>query len=598
MFNLFGSEINNLLTKYKRDTFKYKIFITCAFVTALTQVMESVFIPKIMANLFVNIQSAEILKYNILKLIFIWIFVQGSYSFTSYLNSHIEPSFTKFVTDELMKAIFIRYNKEHTEINTAIIFSKISLICLNIESLVNRLCFALLPNVIGILTIVLNLYILNNNIGICTFIVILTQFLILTYDMDKCIDITYDEIEYKDEMMNIIFDKFSNIETINTVKNGIDNEIKKCEDVSKNYMEKTIDTNRCIIQKQIMGYITNIISFTIILWFSYTMFVKNNITIEVLTSILLSIPPLFNHMYEISYYIPDITKKIGVLNNNKNFLKELFSYENKKGIDVEFKNAGIYFNNVTYSLSNDECFPYNINDKINSILSNNNSNLNIFENLTLEIEPNIIVALCGKSGTGKSTFIKLICDIIQPISGNIYIDNHDVKTLSKNSINMNISYVPQNVTKLFNTTIYENIIYGLDDSKILRDKIKKICVEYSIVDIFFNITKILDTNNIFSFFDYVVGPTGELLSGGQKQIIHIIRCLLNEKSKIIILDEPTSSLDFDIKFKIFDLIKYLNKQQRLILIITHDRDISNMCDKILYFEHNKNPKFVSFDNIY
>lgn len=594
MISLFGSDIDNLLIKYKKDNFKYKTFVICAFVTVLTQVMESVFIPKIMANLFVNIQSTEILKNNIIKLIFIWIFVQGSYSFTSYLNSHIEPSFTKFVTDELMKAIFIRYNKEHAEINTAIIFSKISLICLNIESLVNRLCFALLPNVVGILTIILNLYILNNNIGICTFIVILAQFFILTHDMNTCIDITYDEIEYKDEMMNIIFDKFSNIETISSVKNGIENEIKKCEDVSTNYMKKTIDTNKCIIQKQILGYVTNIISFTIILWYSYHMFSNEEISIETLTNVLLSIPPLFNHMYEISYYIPDITKKIGVLNNNKKFLGELFSYENKKGIDVTLNNSAIYFNNVTYSLSSDDCFPYNINDKIKSILSNNNSNFNIFENLTLEIESNIIVALCGKSGTGKSTFIKLICDIIQPISGNIYLDEYDTKTLSKNSINMNISYVPQNVTKLFNMTIYENIIYGLEDSEKLKNKIKKICADYLIVDIFFNITKIIDINNVFSFFDYIVGPTGELLSGGQKQIIHIIRCLLNDKSKIIILDEPTSSLDYDIKFKIFELIKFMNKQQRLVLIITHDRDISNNCDKILYFEHNKNPKYVSF----
>lgn len=593
MLDLFGLEINKLLSDYKNNKSKNNAFLICTFVAILTQIMESIFIPKIMANLFVNIQSTTILKSNIIKLILIWIFVQSSYSLTSYLNAKIEPSFTKFITDKLMEAVFIRYNNNHTEINTAIIFSKISLICLNIESLVNRLCFALLPNVVGILTIILNIYILNNNVGICAFIVLLMQFLILTHDINKCVDITYDEIEFRDEMMNIIYDKFSNIETINSIKNGILNEIKNCKDVSTNYMNKTINTNKCVIHKQILGYITNIISFTIILWYSYDMFSKKAINIEILTNILLSIPSLFNHMYEISYYIPEITKKIGVLNNNKKFLKNLFSYKHKKGIDIEFINNNIYFDDVTYSAFGDECFLYDINNKINSILSNDNNNIHIFENMTLEIEMNIIVALCGKSGTGKSTFVKLICDIIQPKSGKIFIDNHDITHLSKNSINMNISYVPQNVTKLFNTTIYNNIIYGFNNTKILKNKIKNICIQFSIVDIFFNITKLMNIHDKFSFFDYIVGPTGELLSGGQKQIIHIIRCLLNDKSKIIILDEPTSSLDHDIKYKIFELIKFMNKQNKLILIISHDKDILNKCDKILFFEHNKNPKFIS-----
>lgn len=501
MLDLFGPEINQLLFDYRKDKSKNNIFLICTFVTVLTQIMESVFIPKIMANLFVNIQTTNVLKSNIIKLVLIWIFIQGSYSLTSYLNAKIEPSFTKFITDKLMEAVFIRYDKDHAEINTAIIFSKISLICLNIESLVNRLCFALLPNVIGILTVILNIYILNNNIGICTFIVLLMQFLILTHDMDKCIDITYDEIEFRDEMMDIIFDKFSNIETISSIKNGIHNEIKNCKNVSTNYMDKTIDTNKCVIQKQILGYVTNIISFTIILWYSYDMFNKNNINIEVLTNILLSIPPLFNHMYEISYFIPDITKKIGVLNNNKKFLKDLFSYKHKNGIDIEFNNNNIYFDNVTYSASGDECFSYDINNKINSLLSNDNNFIHIFEDMTLEIETNIIVALCGKSGTGKSTFVKLICDIIQPKLGKIYIDKYDVSQLSKNSINMNISYVPQNVTKLFNTTIYNNIIYGFDDNDILKEKIKNLCIQYSIDDIFFNITKIMNMHDKFSFFD-------------------------------------------------------------------------------------------------
>lgn len=217
------------------------------------------------------------------------------------------------------------------------------------------------------------------------------------------------------------------------------------------------------------------------------------------------------------------------------------------------------------------------------------NNINLFSKLNIVIPEGIIIALYGPSGTGKSTFVKLIFDILQPKSGKILIDGHNIDKISTKTIKKYIFYLPQNTAKLFSKTIYENIIYGHENNKEMKNYIKHICVKYNIVNIFSNISNTVDSKDKFSFLKFNVGKLGEFLSGGQKQIIHIIRCILNKESKIVILDEPTNSLDSSIKASIFSLITHLNDQGKTILIITHDPFIKNRCKNFIYFHYNKNP---------
>ena len=103
------------------------------------------------------------------------------------------------------------------------------------------------------------------------------------------------------------------------------------------------------------------------------------------------------------------------------------------------------------------------------------------------------------------------------------------------------------------------------------NKINNLFNKYKLFNVFKNINK----NNLF---DYNVGKEGELLSGGQKQIIHIIRTILNDSFNLIILDEPTSAIDVENRDNILDLIMSLDKT---IIIITHDEYIKKYCNNII-----------------
>ena len=178
----------------------------------------------------------------------------------------------------------------------------------------------------------------------------------------------------------------------------------------------------------------------------------------------------------------------------------------------------------------------------------------------------------GSSGSGKSTLIKLIVGFYKPKSGEIQIDDKNIHDFDMDSYRSQISYIHQN-TILFNRSVYENIIYGKD---IDRDKVNDLIRELKIDKIFDKLKDGIDTN---------VGVNGSNLSGGQRQCIHLLRALLID-NKILIMDEPTSAIDYEHKKTIMEVIEKVSKEKTLILI-THDPSNLDFMDNVYKIEDGK-----------
>lgn len=201
-----------------------------------------------------------------------------------------------------------------------------------------------------------------------------------------------------------------------------------------------------------------------------------------------------------------------------------------------------------------------------------NSN-KLFENLTFKVEPNKMIAIVGKSGEGKSTILKLISKSYSANSGEILIDNHNINDLSEETIKNSISVVSQS-PYIFNLSIKENI--KLANSNATDNEIIEVCKKAQIHDV---ITSMKDGYNT------LVGENGAILSGGQKQRIAIARALI-KKSKIILLDEATSSLDNNNQEKIKNVIKDL-ASDHTIIIVAHRLSTIVDSDNIFIIDKHK-----------
>ena len=191
----------------------------------------------------------------------------------------------------------------------------------------------------------------------------------------------------------------------------------------------------------------------------------------------------------------------------------------------------------------------------------------ILENFNLDIEAGKMVALVGPSGGGKTTICNLIPRFYDYESGQIFIDDVDISTVTLKSLRENIGIVQQDVF-LFTGTIKENIMYGnpnATDEEVI-EAAKNACLHDFIM-------------GLEDGYDTFIGERGVKLSGGQKQRISIARVFLKNPA-ILILDEATSALDNVTEYEIQKALEELSKD-RTTLIVAHRLSTVKNSDEIV-----------------
>ncbi|MDC3158238.1 ABC transporter ATP-binding protein/permease [Candidatus Pelagibacter sp.] len=191
-------------------------------------------------------------------------------------------------------------------------------------------------------------------------------------------------------------------------------------------------------------------------------------------------------------------------------------------------------------------------DKINFTYKSNPEN-KVLNDMSLKFVGGKMTALVGHSGSGKSTLLNMIPRIYLPTSGNIYFDNQDISKVNLASLRNQISIVDQNTT-LFDDTVLNNIKYAKPDAD-KEDIIE--AAKLSMSDDFIN--------NLENGYETMIGENGVKLSGGEKQRLSIARAFLKD-SKIILLDEATSSLDSETEEKIQKALHKLTTNKTTIVI--------------------------------
>ena len=197
----------------------------------------------------------------------------------------------------------------------------------------------------------------------------------------------------------------------------------------------------------------------------------------------------------------------------------------------------------------------------------------VLKGIDFKVNPGETVAIVGATGAGKSTIISLITRLYDINSGNILIDDIDLKDYELYNLRSHIGVVLQDVF-LFHGSIFENLSFG--DDSITLEKIKAGAKEIE-VDQFIE--------QLPGGYDYVVSERGSSISLGQRQLLSFLRAYLSDP-KILILDEATSSIDHESEKLIQKATEKITKN-RTSIIIAHRLSTIEKADKIIVMEHGK-----------
>ncbi len=270
---------------------------------------------------------------------------------------------------------------------------------------------------------------------------------------------------------------------------------------------------------------------------------------------------------------------IGVIKIMPNILRIFTSYQQFKYLipqtDIVYNSLTHVDESIHYNLSKSTNKEINFNSKI--IFDNVNFNYkekNILNNISISIDKNSTVAIEGSSGSGKTTFLNILTGLLIPTSGKIFIDNEEIN-LSDLKWQKKIGYVSQS-THLLDDSIKRNIAFG-ENTENINEVLLQESVKKAELDLFIeNLPKKLDT---------VVGERGAKISGGQAQRIGLARAFYNNP-EILILDEPTNSLDRENEIKIVNTLKKL-KNKITIVIVSHNPKPLEIADRKFIFESGR-----------
>jgi ABC-type bacteriocin/lantibiotic exporter with double-glycine peptidase domain len=369
-------------------------------------------------------------------------------------------------------------------------------------------------------------------IGYAIFYYVFVYFLfkyLLVFDIEKN--------KAQDKMYECLVDCFNNFSSIYAFNQQPQEKQRFYDYIFKDYKERVIMSwSKYLNAASLWGGVTVslFVSLNYLIYYEYT---QKKIDAETLISTFIVTFSIIR-LYEKAVLNADRYSDIyGKVLDTENFFNEISRYNmnaNKKNINA-FKNGDIVFKGVYHKYKNQF----------------------VLENIDIHIEKGEKVAFVGQIGSGKTTLIKLLLWFQILNMGKITIGEMDVNHISNTQLRENIFYIPQK-PKLFNRTLYENITYGIEK------KPSKESILLLLDDL-----KLQDIRTVFEHkMAQSVGVEGNELSGGQRQIVWLLRAFYRQ-APVLVLDEPTAALDPATKILVMDIIKRINIG-KTVIIVSHD----------------------------
>ena len=197
----------------------------------------------------------------------------------------------------------------------------------------------------------------------------------------------------------------------------------------------------------------------------------------------------------------------------------------------------------------------------------------VLKNVTLRFEPGERVAILGRIGSGKSTILRIVAGLYRPSEGMVDVDGLDLRQIDPGDFRASVAYVPQD-SRLFNGTLRDNVLLGRPGANPMR---------LAAVAKLTGLARVAENHPLG--WDLPVGESGALLSGGQRQLVALTRSLITDP-KILLMDEPTSSMDAQSELAFLRQLKDAAKDCTLVMV-THRPAVLELVGRIIVVDAGK-----------
>jgi ABC-type multidrug transport system fused ATPase/permease subunit len=504
--------------------------------------------PHLYGKLIASVNSLNMdvtIKFLVI-LIFVWFLIQIIQAISNLLYSRVLPKFNSFTRVRIIDEIITRYQSNFKDLLVGDTITKLIKAPWVLQDIFHEVESFIFNNSLVVISSFFYLSYYNKKLGLLYLGSMIIIFALCVLFSKSCTDVVKKAEKIFDDSHEEIEDMLSNLISVYTSgKNNFEKE--RVEYLSRGIYKSEQQYYKCFNKYRILYSFVFVIIFAILNLYSIKIFYEKKIKLDTLSAIIIinySLLGTFMTVYYQTRRFIDLKGRLSILST---YLDNLPKMDNR--------------------LSKDIANPESINIDVNNIGFYYIKNKYILKNISFKIKQNEKIALIGEIGSGKSTIGKLLVKLFDYNEGSIKINGIELKDISIKSLRKVITYIPQH-PKLFNRTLYSNITYGINN-------IKKETVLSLINSI--NISSIKD--RFLEILYKPVGKYGNNLSGGQRQIVWLLRSIL-QKSKIIILDEPSSSLDDENKILVMDFIINASKNKTLILI-THDKSLLKLVDRTI-----------------
>jgi ATP-binding cassette, subfamily B, bacterial len=527
-------------------------------------VFSSKRVPEWMAAFVTWLGTDKLSILNFAVLAVIAIAILGAVS--SYFEKYLTTSVGQWVMHDLRRVLYSHIQQlslsYHDQKRTGDLISRVTSDIDAVQSLISNVMLGVLVNVLTLVGMVLVMFYLNWEFTLIALLVAPGLFLVVYHYTHRIKKASRAMRRKEGEVVSVLEEMLSSIRVVKAFARE-DYEQRRFERESRKSVEAALQARNVKAKLPPIVEIIVACGTCLVLWYGARLVLTGGLTSGELLVFLLYLGKMYKPMRELSKMTDTMSKaSVGWERIREVLENEMQVRDLPRARRASRFKGKIEFDHVRFSYGPDQP---------------------VFSDLSFKIKPGQLAALVGPTGAGKTTIVSLLPRFYDISSGEIRIDNKDIRGFKIRSLRQQISFVLQE-SLLFRAPVWQNIAYGKPEAS--RNEIIR-AAKLACADEFID--------QMPDGYDTMIGERGVTLSGGQRQRIAIARAIIRD-APILILDEPSSGLDAAAEKVVFDALENLMAGKTSI-VIAHRLATVRRADVIFVIDEGRVAEQGSHDEL-